>query len=545
MDSSHPLWSKTMIHWYSNHFKDSEAYFTEWFKNLGVKQEFVKQWLISVLNNAPPVETRVSLMLQGAEHFPEEPIESFIGKSLRRIKPSGFVKAIKPTISQMPLVLKMAQRLYEKGYKELGQSIALAVFVELLIMKPNFNNPQLQYNVIEAWSLLSEYNLDLLPTQYMEAAKSRVKSSILYKDSITMIKWACGVGENLLIEETPNELCKKNALLFLPVVLKEVIAQHQYGEAYIKFFCRIYPQIVITPEVHELFYTLLEKILQKEKRGDNSLLKFLNDHYPDRKEKNWELWRLKNGKVLPPNDFLLNLFNANNNYISKNAEYIKSILEYYNLNDIISVLYDKALYIYDFEKIKQYTVWGRRNATSSAGQGLNVNVQRQLEKIQLGEIDKYFKLLTIMCPQMKNNKKFELLARAASMSYLYMCKTSNSINEHHKPFNGLFPNLLDQPLSLLNSLYSDQRKVINKIIKSLYNAMSLDPSLNINILRQYYEELYSTFSGILFEHEQCRDGTIQTLCNVGDLSVFEYFSNLSQDHVVNFDGLDETIFNLS
>jgi len=479
-------------------------------------------------------------MIQGVEHFPEEPIERFIEKSLMRTKPSGFVKAIKPNIGQMPLVLKIAQRLYEIGYKELGQSIALAVFVQRISIKPDVNNSQLQYSAIEAWSLLSEYNLDLLPTQYMSAAKSRLKSSLLYRDSMTMIMWACGLEKNRGVAEAPSERIKKNALSFLPVVLKDLIEQHEYGNYYINFLCNAYHQIVITPEIHELFYTWFERLLISEKRGNNKdVLKFLDDNYPDRKEKNWELWRFHKGNVVAQNVFLLNLFNSNNNYVGKDSVYIQSILEHYDLNDFVSVLLTRALYIFDFEKSK-------KDFLRFPGQ-TQAELKSVQEKEQLRVVETYLNLLTALCSKIKNNKKFELLACAALMSYIHMCKTSNIISDHYKPFNQLFPNLLDQPLPLLAALYPEQQTLINDIRKELYLSMKLESNytsnLNLNIIHKYYDGLYSTLSGVLFEREYCNESTIQTLCNVGDLSVFEYFLNVSQEHIVNFDGLNESVFN--
>ena len=105
-------WGRAFERFYLVWRASHEDYFHSWFDSANpVQKEAAKTCMLSMLAGAPPVALRVSLMMDGMEHYPEMTVQAFIGKSLLRIKPPAFAKALRPRLPQMPLMLKMAKDL--------------------------------------------------------------------------------------------------------------------------------------------------------------------------------------------------------------------------------------------------------------------------------------------------------------------------------------------------------------------------------------------------------------------------------------------------
>ena len=521
LDTTTPLWFETFQVWYSLHRMDNEAYMQAWFSFLdNPHKEMTKTAMLRMLAGAPPIEIRVALMMDGMEHYRELPVQTFIGKSLLRVKSASFVKALKPRVAQMPMVLSMAKELKETApeFSELAQAITMGVFVQRMSEKPSYSNKQSEYSACEAILIVLDHGVIPETPLFVKSAKSRFKGSSLLSDMMQFVSWALepDPSKNWMMR-TPLENEKTFAASLMTALLDDILLQPASNASYDYALTQAHAVLPADEEVYAKMRTWFFQRLS-EKKGSalsTSTFVYLLDHLvnADQRDALWQGWcKLKDKN---------NVQELLQHYVEKGQDYYDPE-RYYELmrnvlsaQDIVNVLYNHAPLVFDAETVMSKHSTGNNQS--------DADKQKSRELHFLGGVEQFFgRARNLVSPEVRQNQSFKQLVAATSMAYLL--HASQSSHAKYNERNGLFVNLLAEPLPLLRSMYPEHTAALNALRKDIIGRKN-----------KYHGALYNVLGKALYSNEASNMDTVVGLTQTMGVSVFSYFQACTMQQDVHFE----------
>lgn len=526
-------WGDTFEQWYIKHREEKGLYFDDWFQYLNPEQrEKTKVEILRMLDGAPPITTRVSLMMDGMQYYPELPTKTFIGKSLLRVKSNSFVKALKPRPSQMHLVLQMAKALQNENpeFSALAQSIALAVFVQRLSEKPASLSPQQNYSASEAFLLLLDNGIKIEPVNFIAAAKSRFKNATLLVDILQFVNWALSPIRSkywLIQEPTKNE--KEFALLLAPAILEEVAAFSSSGLnetmiVNIHKYCNLYQKDPTLDVVVRDFLTKKLNTTSKNTMSPTSFV-YLVEHLLEPSSVN-DAWL-----TFQKNKNLGSSLNIMEQYLSENIvdyhaspQYFKLLSEYAGPVTVIQALLKSARSLFSLPE----------NLVSSDA----VKNKEELSQIYqntsyLQKLSRFFEKVNVLASQdVHQSQEVRQMIAASSMTYLYYGSTyKNSCSSRE---NGGFVNIAAQPLPLLRTMYPEHNQAINQVRKEIIRK-NTERASNTQYDSSYYELLYQVLGTAFYTPNVFARSNVENLTAAIGIDVYSYFHTAMRQIEVSFE----------
>lgn len=534
LDPSTPLWLESFEHWYAEHRMQHASYIGVWFSFLDeAHKEVTKSSMLKMLAGAPPIDIRVALMMDGMEHYRDLPVQTFIGKSLLRVKSASFVKALKPSVAQMPMVLRMAKELKAAApeFAELAQAITMGVFVQRMSEKPSDANPQSEYSACEAFLLVLDHGVVPPARLFVSSATSRFKGSSLLPDMVKFVLWALQTdpSRNWLLR-APSDIEKEFATTLVPTLLDEILKQDHstpnFDAALIKTHAVTRADKELQIKIHDWFNCRLAHIGKTETASlDSGAFVYLLDHMftPEHHQYMWSMWsnsqRLKN-----PTDLVAKYVeNGQNHYTSE--RYYELLRQSVTAVEIVSILHRRATAVFDRERVMAtYNVpqYQQRSPEEK---------EKSKEQHFLSQLETFFKSARrLVSDEVRQNESFKQLVAATSMAYLL--HGSQSAHVTYNDRNGQFVNLLAEPLPLLRSSYPEHTIALNALRKDIISGMNKKEGTEKN---NYHHALYNVLGKALYLKESVSIGTVQSMTDNMGMSVFSYFQACAMQNEVHFE----------
>ena len=532
LPSEHVRWHETMAHWYEAYRMEHNNYFDYWFSDLDAEhRDAAKEVILKMQDGAPAMPIRVALLMDGMEHYPDLPVQSFIGKSLLRVKPAAFVKSLKTKLNQMPKVLKLGNdiKAIAPNYASLGNAIILSVFVQRMSEKPSSSTKQTTYSACEAFMLLIENNIDISPRECVDAAKIRLKGSALISDMLGYVDWSIGKDAMRYVNK-PGAKDKQFALALAECLLDDILKSNPSEQAYddsLMALHQAYPKTA--PKVLEW----LTKRLTKGSPGERVLV-YVLDHLADQKEHAmlWAAW-LKSGKSESFSDTFKTMLAYSRYQMSySSTRYLELFRDRMSVDETLQSLNEYALALFDAkEKIpKMYS--------SSYGGIAQQKIDQEKAYMQLCA-DLFRNVRLLSSEQVRSAPGFKSVMASAAMAYLHFC--SESQHAFHEARNGNFVNISSEPLPLLGLMYPDQTPPINimrkEIIRKNTESVAQKP-------QDYYSQLYHVLGSAIYTGTALDKKTVTDICSAMNVNAYTYFSSALMQTQVTFD-VPEDLFNMS
>lgn len=520
IDVATPLWSETFEMWYSMNRMDNETYMEAWFFLLDdAHKETTKLSMLRMLAGAPPIEIRVALMMDGMANYSDLPVQTFIGKSLLRVKSAAFVKALKPRVSQMPMVLRMAKELKNIApeFSELAQAITMGVFVQRMSEKPPANNPQVEYSACEAFSLVIEHGTIPETALFVKSARSRFKGTCLLSDMLQFVSWALESdrSKNRTLK-TPTEVEKVFAIDLMTTLLDDIALQlnsHRSYDAALISAHRVLPKDeTVSSKLQQWLIRRFDE--NKENNMDTSTFVYLLDNLvgDELHPSIWQKWCTLQKKENVQG--LLRQYVENGSGYYESSRYYELMRTVLGTHEIINVLHNYAPDVFNVERV----LAGHR-----AYGNTEEDKQRGREVYFLGQVEQFFgRMRNLMSPEVRQSESFKQLVAATSMAYLLhaSCSTYAKYDER----NGLFINLLAEPLPLLRSMYPEHSAALNTLRKDIIANKS-----------KYHGALYNVLARALYTEASANADTVLGLTESMGVSVYSYFQACTMRNEVHFE----------
>ena len=543
-------WGRAFERFYLVWRASHEDYFHSWFDSANpVQKEAAKTCMLSMLAGAPPVALRVSLMMDGMEHYPEMTVQAFIGKSLLRIKPPAFAKALRPRLPQMPLMLKMAKDLRTAApeYSELADAIVMAVFVERMNQKPAPASTQRSKTAVEAFLLLMDENIELDTDACIRVAKSRFKDKNLLADMLCFPTWALaqGTSHNWLMR-TPSKKEKDMAVKMLPILVQDLLsvrtkASVEYDNTLIaahRYLAAHPPEDDASREQHSLFHTqMVQWFSTKTTVGMEAFLYTLDHLLPSTEhEKYWAAWMThhneKSFQALARRE--INGHSVARYGVSQKTveEYRRRVIDRISPQELTAELYLYAKTLFSKTKADYPDRYSRDP----------IEKEKRSTQDMLREMVSGFRHLShFTTAALRDDNGFKQLVSACAMTYLY--QGANTPYAVYEPMAGEFLNLSSEPLPMLRTLYPEHTGAINTLRKELVRNIQASSSSTKKI--DYYGMLYKTLGTALYEKNVLDASVMGQLVDSMELSVFDYFAAMQVQQEVSFDVPEDVFANLS
>lgn len=526
MDTTTALWFESFQQWYGSHRMSNGAYFNVWFGMLDeAHKEITQKSMLRMLDGAPAIEIRVALMMDGMEHYRDLPVQTFIGKSLLRVKSAAFVKALKPSIPQMPMVLRMAKELSTSApeYAKLAQAITMGVFVQRMADKPSNSNPQSEYSACEAFQLVLKHGPVPEAELFVASAKSRFKGSTLLPDMLTFVNWALESDPSRNWQKhLPTEAEKTFASSLMTTLLADLVqdtSNHHFDASLIQ----AHAVALKSETTHETIVDWFRRRLASSTARNISKASFvymLDNLFPEKEHQaSWELWCKAQGSA--------SLVDLVQNYMTNGAGYYDPD-RYFQLlrlavttNDLVSVLHKTAAST--FERSTHVNSVYRRNGDSDEEHNIKVN------QMWLSKMEQFFSASRrLVTDDVRQNESFKQLVAATSMAYLL--EGSQASNAKYNPHNGDFVNLLAEPLPLLRSLYPEHTSALNTLRKEIIHTISTSPNA-----ANYHQKLYGVLGRALYTDATVQLETVLGMTKSMDINPLVYFQSCTMQKEVFFE----------
>lgn len=534
LDPITPLWLESFEHWYTEHRMQYASYIGTWFSFLDeAHKDVTKNSMLKMLAGAPPIDIRVALMMDGMEHYQDLPVQTFIGKSLLRVKSASFVKALKPSAAQMPMVLRMAKELKAAApeFAELAQAITMGVFVQRMTEKPSDANPQSEYSACEAFLLVLDHGVVPPAKLFVSSATSRLKGNGLLLDMMKFVLWALQTdpSRNWLLR-APSGIEKEFATTLVATLLDEILKQDHstshFDDALIKTHAVTRADKELQLKIHDWFNCRLAHIAKKAQASLSSgTFVYLLDHMfpPEHHQYMWSVWSNSNKQK---------------NTTSLVAEYVEQGQNYYNSEryyellrqsvtaaEIVSILCRQATEVFARERVMAtYSVPHHQQRSPE-------EKEKSKEQYFLRQIETFFKSARrLVSNEVRQNESFKQLVAATSMTYLM--HGSQSAHVTYDDRNGQFVNLLAEPLPLLRSAYPEHTVALNALRKDIISGMNKKESSGKS---NYHHALYNVLGKALYLKESVSIGTVKSMTDNMGMSVFSYFQACAMQNEVHFE----------
>lgn len=521
IDTSTPRWLETFELWYSTHRMENEAYMGAWFSFLDEDhKEMTKTAMLKMLAGAPPIEIRVALMMDGMEHYRDLPVQTFIGKSLLRVKSASFVKALKPRTAQMPMVLRMAKELTITApeFSELAQAITMGVFVQRMSDKPAPRTPQSEYSACEAFSLVIEHGTVADPELFVKSAKSRFKGSTLLPDMMKFVTWSLESDPSKnWMTRSPSEQEKEFAGRLMAKLMDDILLQSGTVATYDGALTQVHATVASDEQMNTNMRTWFTKRLKESKSENMAVPTFvylLDKVFPS--EEHSQLWaelcRIKGNSTLTS---LLEKYLKDGGGYYDPARYYALMCKELGTAAVVSAIHNQAPNVFDAAKVMA-------GANVSDRDNKDAQDKTRNEKYLQGVMAFFDRSKNLVTVDVRQNESFKQLVAAMSMAYLL--HASRTPYSKHEDRNGLFVNLLAEPLPLLRSMYPEHTNVLNALRKDIIARNS-----------NYHGALYSVLSRALYTEDVANIDTVVGLTESMGMSPFSYFQACVMQKEVHFE----------
>lgn len=557
--STTPQWSAAFEKFYLLWRSAQGDYFQQWFQSIAPAQkETTKNAMLKMLAGAPPVALRVALMMDGMVHYPEMTVQSFIGKSLLRIKPPAFAKALRPRLPQMPIMLKMAKDLRQAApeYSELADAIVMAVFVERMNQKPPQSSTQRSKTAVEAFLLLMDEEVPIDTEACIRVAKSRFKDSNLLRDMLCFPTWAfaSSASHNWLMR-SPSTKEKDMAVRMLPILVQDLLNANTHKESGSQYdatlvaahrYLKNHPPVdEENRALHARFNSQVEEWFKHRTDMNAHEFMYALDHIApaEQTEEYWQRW-LKNAKA----DTMLDLVSReiHSGRTTAHSYYYNGVsghalMEYRHrlIARISSVELAEELYRYAKEtfskSMKDFPDRYSRNQSQDEKDRASTN--EMLSSMMHG----FAHLSHFITDDLRADNGFKQLIGTCAMTYLY--QGAHSRYATYNPLAGEFLNLASEPLPMLRTLYPEHTAALNTMRKELVRKIQTAQTVAQPI--DYYGLLYRVLGSALYEKATLDPAVMSQLVESMNLSVFDYFGATQIQQNVNFEVSEDVFANLT
>ena len=533
LDPGTPLWLESFEHWYTAHRMQHASYIGAWFSLLDeAHKDITKSSMLKMLAGAPPIDIRVALMMDGMEHYRDLPVQTFIGKSLLRVKSASFVKALKPSVAQMPMVLRMAKELKAAApeFAELAQAITMGVFVQRMSEKPSDANPQAEYSACEAFLLVLDHGVVPPAKLFVSSATSRFKGSSLLPDMMKFARWALkkDLSRNWLLR-SPSAIDKEFAATLVGTLLDEIVKQDPHNKTFDNALINTHAVTQADKELQakmqDWFNRRLADIGKTETSSlDSSTFVYLLDHMfpPEHHPYMWSMWSSSQRQKTPIGLVAKYVESGQNYYTSE--RYYELLRQSVTAVEIVSILHRRATVVFDRECVMAMYNTPHHQRTPE-------EKQKAKEQYFLGQLETFFESTRrLVSNEVRQNESFKQLVAATSMAYLM--HGSQSAHVTYNDRNGQFVNLLAEPLPLLRSLYPEHTIALNALRKDIISGMNKKEGPAKN---NYHQALYNVLGKALYLEGSVSIGTVQNMTESMGLSGFAYFQACAMQKEVHFE----------
>lgn len=531
LDPNTPLWFESFQTWYSQSRMANAAYISAWFSFLDEgHKKIAKTSMLKMLAGAPSIDLRVALMMDGMEHYRDLPVQTFIGKSLLRVKSASFVKALKPSKPQMPMVLRMAKELKETlpEFSDIAQAITMGVFVQRMSEKPAPANPQSEYSACEAFLLVLDHGAVPPPSLFVSSAKSRFKGSSLLSDMMKFVSWALekDPAKNWMLR-SPSQSEKTFAAALMETLLDDILMQdpsnQHFDHALMDTHAVSPPNEELHRKMRDWFSRRLLRIGKNRGGMASTTFVYLVDHMfsQDHHADMWDMWSLSQGKS--------SLVELVKKYVQEGPNYYDSA-RYYELlrnsvsaADIVSVLHMRAEEVFNREKVMAAHNVNDRDSPAKQQETRELHFLRGLETF-------FATARRLVSPEVRQNESFKQLVSAASMAYLMhggQCQHATYITR-----NGQFVNLLAEPLPLLRTLYPEHTAALNALRKDIIGGTNNQEK---KVKNNYHRALYDILGRALYSEASVGMDAVEGMTKSMGLSVLGYFQACAMQQDVHFE----------
>lgn len=527
VDPDHALWSESFQTWYATQRMTNTAYVRTWFGLLDAEhKEATQKAMLLMLNGAPAIEIRVALMMDGMEHYRDLPVQTFIGKSLLRVKSAAFVKALKPSISQMPMVLRMAKELTSAApeYAGLAQAITMGVFVQRMAEKPSNSNPQSEYSACEAFQLVLAHGVVPESALFVTSAKSRFKGSTLLPDMMKFVNWALETDPSKNWQtRQPNEDEKTFASSLMKTLLADIVAQDPSNSHFDGSLCQAHRVVKSDEEVHATIVDWFSRRLNSSRNSGMSKHTFvymLDKLMPEMQHQDcWNTWC--KAQSVDNTTALMNEYITKGPGYGDPERYYQLMRDVVSTPDVVSVLHNRAAFVFE----RQNNLGNVHRHRDDSDEKHNARI----DQAWLSKMEQFFSTSRRLVSQdVRKSESFKQLVAATSMAYLL--QGSQVADASYSPNNGEFVNLLAEPLPLLRSLYPEHTLALNTMRKEIIHAVSTNPKA-----ANYHQKLYSVLGRALYTDATVQLETVLGMTKSMEISPLMYFQSCTMQKEVFFE----------
>lgn len=519
-------WGATFEQWYCLYRMSNPGHVAAWFCLLDdAHKDAAKTSMLRLLDAAPPVEIRVALMMDGAEHYSHLPLVTFIGKSLLRVKSAAFVKALKPTQPQMPMVLRLSNALKESDPKfaELAEAIAMGVFVQRMATEPAPGNPQRGYSACEAIALLLDHNVEVNPALLVASAQKRFKGSSLLNDMMQFVNWALNkdLSPNWMMR-VPGEKDKNVALAMMPALLVDIAKQDTKNNNFDNILVAAHKVYPSSDELNRSLYDWFMRRSQSEKAMSTAVFAYVLDNFALVQDAPglWQRWyaseKVASAREMVAKHVQQGVYHRN----QQSARYFELLMAQSTPGEVVNVLFDAAMKAFNPEN-------ARKNTHHYPSDTEAQKKERQAESYRSGMVTFFQTARHWVNNEVCQKENFKQLVAATSMTYLQNTSLAHGVEYETK--NGVFANLLAEPLPLLRSAYPEHTTALNALRKDVIGSLAKNTAHN------YHQALYNVLGRALYGDTMLSAGAAQGLAESMGLDLFAYYQSCHLQTEVHFE----------
>ena len=535
IDVTTPLWPEAFQTWYAASRMTNETVVSTWFSFLDdAHKEATKTEMLRMLAGAPSIDIRVALMMDGAEHYKELPIKTFIGKSLLRVKAASFVKALKPRVSQMPMVLRMAKELSttEPEFKGLAEAITLGVFVQRMSEKPSASNPQREYSAGEAFLLVLDHGAVPASDAFVAAAKSRFKGASLLPDMMQFVSWALETDPSKnwmprLPSDTERNFSTDLMASLINDIEKQATATNNFDSSMVKVHALASEDM--KAKILQWFIRRVAYHAEKQSSSGDSVMStpaftYMLDHMAplELHSQLWQEWSVANKKSSIIELVQGVVENGGHGY-GVSQSYYARMREHVSTDLVVSMLFKRAEHVFN-----------RANTATTTKFYRNENEIEKNEKIDQawgGNMEQFFaNTRRLMTEDIRENQSFKQLVAATSMAYL-LHGSSLRDSVQFETHNGIFVNLLAEPLPLLRSMYPEHTIALNTLRKDILSGLSKAKAPQSS----YHRALYAVLGRALYTEASVSADAVQGMVEAMGVTPLVYFQACAMKTDVHFE----------
>ncbi len=521
-----PKWGAAFEQWYCLYRISNPSNVAAWFGFLDdAHKEATKSSMLRLLDAAPPIEIRVALMMDGAEHYAHLPIATFIGKSLLRVKSAAFVKALKPKQSQMPLVLRMSNALKESDPKfaELAEAIAMGVFVQRMSSEPAPGNPQRGYSACEAIALLLDHNVEVNPTLLVASAQKRFKGSSLLNDMMQYVNWALSKDPSTnWMMRTPGEKDKNFALAMMPALLADIVKQEDKNSNFDRILVAAHQVFPANDELNAVFSDWFMRRVHSGSSMETPVFTYVLDNFTPVQDipRAWQSW-YAHEKVASARDMIGKILQQGSYYNNQLPDrYFELLTAQSNPGEVVNALFDAAAKAFNQEET--------RKRVHIHPSDTKEEIQKRVDENHRAKMVEFFQnARRWVNSEVREKESFKQLVGATAMTYLQHTSLARGVK--YEPKNGVFANLLAEPLPLLRSAYPEHTAALNALRKDVIGSLVKKTSHN------YYQALYGVLGKALYGDSMLNTGAAQGLAESMGMDLFSYYQSCHLQAEVHFE----------